>query len=363
MLGTGPEGATQMTTVSPATQSRQAPETTGYRSSGQSPPVQTIHLVGCGQVGRRFLGLLPPQQFRVTAVSDATATVFDRQGLDVAAIKAHKQNGGALRTLASAEPVAAELAIGLCAADIVVDATGSSSAGTGGAVARGTAALRSGAFLALCGKNALAAAAADWLLGPARGRVGINAVLGGTGQQLLRELDELRAGAESVALCGNVTTTVIVQAIERGASIEAGIAHARALGILEPDPTLDLDGSDAAVKLLAVHGALFGSPLLPAPEFAAVLRQDVRELDAGLVQQRARHGATTRLVARGSRSGGLRVAFEELPPGSPLAAPPDRVVYSYALAGAVRVHTGTGIGYDATAAALLADVLAQQVRR
>ena len=357
--------------VSLATASQAAADTTGFRSSGQSPgqlsglapgqpsprALPTVHLVGPGQVGRAFLQQCEALPVRIVAVSDSTATVFDRAGLDVAAIVGHKAAGGALAALPRAEAIPTELAIGVVAADFVVDATPTSTSGTPAAVQRGRAALRGGAFLALCGKNALAAAAPELLLGSHRGRVGIQAVLGGAGRQLVRELDELRAHCRGLALVGNVTTTVIVQAIEQGASIEQGIAQARERGLLEPDPTLDLDGSDAATKLAAVWGAVFGEHWLAPIAPLAIARQDLRSLDPVVVRERARRGATTRLVARGSRAGNdLRVAYEEVPTGSPLAAPPDRVVYGYELPSGLRVHTGLAVGYARTAAALVEDV-------
>ena len=347
-----------MTSITPRTQSRRGPDTVGFRSSGTSPSVLTVHLLGPGHVGRSLLLQLPPERFRLVAVSDSTATVFDRAGLDGPALAAHKAAGHALRLLPRAEAIRSELAVGLIGADIVVDATASDHAGTDAAVARGRAALRSGARLVLCGKNALAAAASEWLAPELQNRVGVNAVLGGTGLQLVRELDELRRRCTGLQLCGNVTTTVIVQAIERGASVDQGIAHARALGLLEADPALDLDGSDAAVKLAAVCGAVFGVTA------QGVAREDVRDLDPELLRARAARGATTRLVARATRSGDdLRVAFEELPKSSPLAAPPDRVVYGYRLGDELRLHTGLGVGYERTATAALQDLLAPAVQR
>jgi homoserine dehydrogenase len=337
------------------------PASDAFRSSGQSPGVRTVHLVGCGHVGRSFLGQLAAASLpaRVVAVSDSTATVFDRSGLQLDAIAAHKRSGAPLARWPRAEAVPTELAIRVVAADVVVDATPSTVADTAAAVARGRAALRHGAFLVLSGKNALAAAAAEWLLGSSRGRVGVHAVLGGAGQALVRELDELRARCTGIAAVGNVTTTVIVDAIERGASLDEGIAAARARGLLEPDPTLDLDGSDAATKLRAVWTAVFGqpgnAPGAAPPAAHHVVRDDVRALDVALLRERAARGATTRLVARGGRAGGLRVRFEEVARSSPLAAPPDRVVYGYALPDGLRLHVGDAVGFDRTAAALLAD--------
>jgi homoserine dehydrogenase len=224
-------------------------------------------------------------------------------------------------------------------------------------VERVRAALRTGAFVALCGKNALAAQAAGWLQGATRGRFGVDASFGGAGAQLLRELDELRARAEALAVVGNVTTTVVIETIERGGSLDDGLAAARSRGLLESDPTCDLDGSDAACKLVAVFGAVFGESYLRTPALADVARADLRTLAPELLRERHARGATTRLVGRADRAGSLRVAFEEVPIGSPLAAPADRVVYGYRLPEGLRVHVGAAVGADRTAEALCGDVL------
>lgn len=291
---------------------------------------------------------------RITGISDSRATVFSPEGIDLEAIAQHKQAGGNLGELPGSKAVPTPEAIDLVGADIVADATPSSPGDAPQAIARADAAFRNGAALVICGKNALAQAAPAWLLGDQR--VGINAALGGAGRQLVHELHELRAGCTEVALCGNVTTAVIVEAIEQGASIEAGIERARALDMLEPDPSLDLEGIDAAIKLLAVAGAVFGSPAQAALSLAAVERDSIYSLDADLVQDRARRQATTRLVARGNRRGRLSVRFEELPQTSPLARPPEEVAYRYELDGASRLHVGRGVGYDLTAAAMVEDL-------
>lgn len=331
-----------------------------FHSSGQSPgSVRTLHLLGPGRVGRALLPLLADLPLRVVAISDTTATAFDRLGLPLDAIAAHKAAGGSLASWPRAEAIPTELAVRIVGADVVVDATPTDQASVPAALQRARAALQNGAFLAVAGKNALAEAAPQWLLGPHRGRVGLHAALGGAGQALLRELDELREHCRELVLVGNVTTTVLVEAIERGGSLDDGIAVARQLGLLEADPTQDLDGSDAATKLRAVWGAVFADAWTAPPGFERIVRADARALDPALLRARARSGCTTRLVARGSRSGtDLRVSFEEVPRGSPLAAPPDRVVYGYQLPGGLRVHTGLGIGHERTAGALLADVAA-----
>ncbi len=316
----------------------------------------TLHLLGPGKVGSSFLRQLQGLPIRIVAVTDRGGTVHDAHGLAVAEVLHHKGAGKSVASMRGGTGAGACESVGRVRADIVVDATPTDAAGTAAAVARGDAALGSGAYLALCAKNALAAAADRWLSPPHLGRVGIHAVLGGTGRQLLEDLTLLRASCTELALVGNVTTTVILQAVESGATITEGIERARAMGLLEPDPTLDLDGSDAATKLCAVWNALFAGTGGRCAHPGSVLRVDVRSLDARTVQERAARGATTRLVARALREGDLRVDFEELPAGSVLAAPLDRVVYGYTVAGDLRVHTGKALGHDRTATAMLEDV-------
>jgi homoserine dehydrogenase len=324
------------------------------------PPAAALHLLGPGHVGRSFLRQLAPLPVRVVAVSDASATVYAREGLPVAALCAHKAAGRPLATWPGAERIPTDVALRVVAADVVADATPTRESDAAAAVARGLQTLALGGRLVLSAKNALAAAATTLLLGPGRERVGVDGVLGGAGAAIAADLADLRAHCTGLALVGNVTTTVLVEAFERGLSVAAGIADATARGLLEPDPTLDLDGSDAATKLRAVWGMVFGAPGGPMPAAAAVAREDVRNLDVGLLRARAARGATTRLVGRGDRAGNLRVQFEELPVGSPLAVPPDRVAYGFELPGGampgLRVHVGFGVGYEQTAAAMVRDV-------
>src|SRR5690606_32170811 len=144
------------------------------------------------------------------------------------------------------------------------------------AVARGDAALRRGARLALASKDGLAAAAARWLGARVAGRVGCNAVLGGVRAPFPAELDALPAASTAVAIVGNATSTTVVEVVEQGGSVADGIDCARRRGLLEADPELDLTAHDAAVKLAIVATALSERPV----DAAAIARCDLRALDA-----------------------------------------------------------------------------------
>jgi len=179
-------------------------------------------------------------------------------------------------------------------------------------------------------------------------------VLGGTGLALMQELEELAEECEQVALVPNASTASILEVVEAGGTLEAGIQRARCRGFLEADPSLDLDGTDAAVKLAIVATALWQEPISPKQ----ISRQDIRSLDPQVIRGRAARGSTTRLVARAHRNGPMQVAYEGLPRTSALSTPTDRVVYTYALKnGRSRVHTGCGLGPVETARALLQDLV------
>lgn len=361
-------GASRTGLVATATASTKAPDTVGFRSSGQSPgqspgrPLPTLHLIGPGQVGRAFLRQIENTPVRLVAVSDSSATVHDAAGLAAGALLRHHEP---IAALPGAERLTTEVAIGAVAADVVVDATAPTRHTAAEAVLRGRAALRHGACLVLASKLALAVASPEWLFGERRRRLGIDAALGGTGRRLLAQLDELRGRCHRITLVPNASTTALITAIEAGAHPDEALAGARASGVLEPDATLDLDGTDAATKLAIVAGAVFGEPFLRPPVPHEIPRQPFASLDVELLRARARAGRTTRLVARAELGGrNLRVGYEELAADDPLAVGPALVAYHYDLVDGPRCFVGDGIGPERTAAALLADVQALvEVRR
>ena len=59
----------------------------------------------------------------------------------------------------------------------------------------------------------------------------------------------------------NSTTTVILEAMQAGATFDDAIAEAQRLGVAETDPSADVDGIDAAVKVVEVVNVLMGGSL------------------------------------------------------------------------------------------------------
>lgn len=117
----------------------------------------------------------------------------------------------------------------------------------------------------------------------------------------------------------NSTTNLILQEMEGGRSLEEGIAAAQALGLAETDPSADVDGWDATVKVSALAQAILGASLLPGE----VRRAGIRGLDGPAVRAARASGRPYKLVCRAQRQGDAVLASvgpEQLPLGDPLAA-------------------------------------------
>jgi homoserine dehydrogenase len=115
----------------------------------------------------------------------------------------------------------------------------------------------------------------------------------------------------------NSTTNLILTRMEAGESLEQAVAYAQSIGIAETDPSGDIDGWDAAVKVAALVTVLMGVPLKPA----AVDRRGIRSLTLEEVQAARSEGSRWKLVCSARREGEnilARVAPEKVSPASPL---------------------------------------------
>lgn len=116
----------------------------------------------------------------------------------------------------------------------------------------------------------------------------------------------------------NSTTNHILTRMERGASFEAALAEMQAAGIAEADPTLDVDGWDAAAKTAALMNVFMDARVTPHD----ITREGIRTIAAEDVRSAAAEGRPVRLVASAERGGGSpagRVRVERVSAGDPLA--------------------------------------------
>jgi homoserine dehydrogenase len=119
----------------------------------------------------------------------------------------------------------------------------------------------------------------------------------------------------------NSTSKVVIETMERGGSMDAGLAEARRMGIAEGDGAYDLEGWDSAAKTAALANVLMDARTTPQ----LVSARGITRLTPERVMEIARGGKTVRLVSRGRRNGGsvsLRVRAEVLERNDILACTP-----------------------------------------
>lgn len=92
----------------------------------------------------------------------------------------------------------------------------------------------------------------------------------------------------------NSTTNVILETMEAGRSFEEGVKTAQELGVAETDPTNDVEGWDAIMKVCAIAKVILKTPLRPGD----VRREGIRALDPGTLQQARGEGKPYKLLAR-----------------------------------------------------------------
>jgi homoserine dehydrogenase len=162
------------------------------------------------------------------------------------------------------------------------------------------------------------------------------------------EAVQRRAGAiRSLAGVLNGTCNFILGELERGVTFADAVAAAQRAGYAEADPTLDLDGTDAAQKLAILARAAFGH----VPPLAR--KGGILGLPPEAVLSARRRGHVIRLVASCTKEE-AEVAPRELPLSHPLAGcsgAENRLLIDGALL------RGTGAGRWPTTQAVLADLL------
>jgi homoserine dehydrogenase len=115
----------------------------------------------------------------------------------------------------------------------------------------------------------------------------------------------------------NSCTNILLELMENGKSFDEAVAYAKSIGITETDPSADIDGWDAAIKVAALSSVVMGVPLKPDQ----VERTGIRGISLESIQDALRSGQRWKLVCTCKREGDgvlAKVAPERISPSSPL---------------------------------------------
>jgi homoserine dehydrogenase len=311
-----------------------------------------IGLLGCGTVGRGFVQLLDREQTRVR----------NRYGIDLSITRI------AVRDLTKPRPGVDERLLttstldAIQAGDIVVEAIGGvelprSLVRTAIALGRDVVTANK-ALLAESGPEIFAKAAARGVA------VGFEASVCG-GIPVIRALQRGLAGdsIESVTGILNGTCNFVLTRMEDGTSFDAALRLAQERGFAESDPSLDVDGHDAAQKLRLLAAIAFEGQRPAILDVTGI--RGVTSHDVAAARER---GSVLRQVAFAEECGGtvhLRVGVREIPDCDPLARVRDEsnaVLIRGRSVGDIFL-TGRGAGAMPTAAAVLSDVIEIALQR
>jgi homoserine dehydrogenase len=107
----------------------------------------------------------------------------------------------------------------------------------------------------------------------------------------------------------NSTTNVVLEAMECGLSFDDAVKKAQDLGVAESDPTDDIDGVDAAVKVVALANVLMGADL----KLSDIQRQGIRDITSHQLRDARDLGQVWKLVCAANREPDRRVLAQVRP--------------------------------------------------
>lgn len=218
-------------------------------------------------------------------------------GLDIPAITAALDAGGDLKPFHEGAPITDTLDfVKRCPADLIFEATPTNPQDGEPALSYVRAALERGIHVVTANKGPVVFAYRELsALAEANG-VGFffeSTIIGGSPAVTLAR--EALPAAEITRIDGifNSTTHYILRRMENeGIPFETALAAAQAIGVAETDPTLDIEGWDAAIKTAILANVFLGADLRPGD----VKREGISAVTAAQIREERADGNCIRLL-------------------------------------------------------------------
>ena len=336
-----------------------------------------LALAGFGNVARRFVRLLRERETELAALglepvivgisTRRHGAIFSARGIDAVEQADRLDRGEAALDDGVASPVKDTAAMIGRTAELwqpaaLVETTVLDITAGQPAIDHVRAAMRAGLHVVTANKGPAAFAARE-LLGEAEDR-GLSFFFEGAVMDGVPVFNLVRETLPAVRVLGfegvlNTTTNEMLMAIERGETAAAALARMQAEGIAEADPSLDLEGWDAAAKTSALANVLLDAGMTPRDVDREGLDGDVE----ARVRDAASRGRRLKLIAAARRDQGrvtAEVRLREVDPGGPfgsLEGPANALRLDTDLLGPLLVTQLEG-SLTATAYALVTDLVA-----
>jgi len=289
-------------------------------------------LLGFGNIGGKLAELLSDRAAHpnladldvsvIGIVTGRHGALANPAGIDLAAAAAHLRTRGGFAGHADAVALDSPRAVATLDYDVLVDTTPLSVTGRGEPTLGWLrAALGRGRHVVTCNKGPIAWGYRE-LAGEAR-RHGVGlffetTVMDGAPLFALARAGLRGSRIERLEGILNSTTNFVLGRLERGDRLDDAVRAAQRAGMAEADPSLDLEGWDAAVKLAVLVNVLMDDALEPE----SIARTGLRGVDPARAAAAAVNGRRFKLVARAERrAGGVQaeVALREVGAGDPFA--------------------------------------------
>ncbi|MGD8455993.1 MAG: homoserine dehydrogenase [Anaerolineales bacterium] len=290
-----------------------------------------LALLGFGNVGKAFAELLLRKQdellarydltFSVTAIATGShGSVIDLNGIDLKKALTMLDAGGSLNELsASPSPSDRREFIAATGADVLFEITPVSYEDGQPALDHIRTALENGMHAVTANKGPVVHGYRELKqLAAQKGRKFYfeSAVMDGA--PVFAIFRETLPAAQVRAFKGilNSTTNLILTRMESGESFADAVAYAQSVGIAETDPSGDVDGWDAAIKVAALVTVMMDTPLKPDE----VDRTGIRDLTPEQMADARAEGKRWKLVCSAKKEKGqvsARVAPELVDPETP----------------------------------------------
>ncbi len=295
------------------------------------PTPYRLAFLGFGNVGRALAHLLEDKRaelesqygitFQVTGIATGRhGRVISPEGLDARAAAQRLAAGGHLDALPGLHPASALEFIHQCPADVLFENTPVNHASGQPAIEHIRAALSRGMHVCTANKGPVVHAWRE-----------LQALAAENGVRFFHESTVMdgapifslfRAAIPAARLNAfhgvlNSTTNLILTRMESGESFTEAVRYAQEIGLAETDPSGDVDGWDAAIKVAALITVLMDTPFTPQQ----VERQGIRHITPEMVAEGLQAGYRYKLVCRAKRTPtGIHasVAPEKVPASSPM---------------------------------------------
>jgi homoserine dehydrogenase len=272
-----------------------------------------LAFIGFGNVGRALVRLLERKRgtleaeygitYSVTGIASGShGFAVDTDGLDVQQALELVEAGKSLAPLSTRELGDSWAVIEASQADVMFENTPVNNATGQPAIDHVCAALEQGMHVCTANKGTVVHGYRE-LSALARShdrRFLFEAtVLGGS--PVFSVFREAMPAAELESFTGilNATTNIILSRMERGETFEQALAYCQSIGVAEADPSNDVDGWDAAIKVAALVTVLMEVPLKPQD----VDRTGIRGITPTMIAEAKARGERYKLVCSAELEG------------------------------------------------------------